>query len=235
MTDLIDAILKGVKTSSFFYSKYYGAIEYRPITIKENENCYANALVGHSEKAVEFLTKHKFPHEEDAAATVETALEISIILDELDKWIIYHAAKDFQPPRWRQLEKGIPLGIHAMSEDSCCLEINKFADAVVELSECPDGKMESFLKTENGKTIGIATWRLDIPIIQELGDLTSLQLTFMVHSLDKYNGEWKDAGHSTIESAMKELNFKPNFQMDRDQLDLMARLDKAKTSKGERK
>lgn len=228
MTDLIDAILDGVKVRSFFYSKYYGAIEYRPLNLKETEECYSNAFEGHSMGAVSFITMHRLGEAMDGMKTVELAMEVNEIRSCINTWIVYHATKDFQPSRWRQVNEGIPLGIHAMREKTCCLEIDQFAKEILDLSVCPRGKMESFLKTKDGRVIGIAVWKLDMPLIDNLGDLTELQLSFLSTSLDKYSGEWKDEEAKDLSTALKKLEFRPVVRYDDAQLDIIARLDQAK-------
>lgn len=234
MPDLIDAILGGIKTRSFFYSKYYGAIEYRPLTLKEVEECHARSFPGRSMAAVNFITAHRFNEKATPIETVALALEVNQIRSDINAWIVYHAVKDFQPPRWRQENNGFPLGIHALHEDACTLEIDDFAREVLNLSVCPSGKMESFLKTKDGKTVGMATWKLDMPIIENLGDITELQLEFLCTSLDKYTGEWKKEGTSDVVEAMKKLNFKPVMKYDQAQLDIIAKLD-AKRKEGVKK
>lgn len=231
MVDLIDAILRGIKTRAFFYSKYYGAIEYRPLTLKEVEDCYQKAFKGRSIDAVNFITMHRMGDKITPIQTVELAMEINSIRSIINSWIVYHAVKDFQPPRWRQEQDGLPLGIHAMQEDACSLEIDAFAAEILELSTSPSDRMDSFLETADGKTLGIATWKLDIPLLENLGDVTELQLKFMSTSLDKYTGEWKSEISSTVEDAMRKVHFRPEFRYDNAQLDIIARLDAIK--KGE--
>jgi hypothetical protein len=185
--------------------------------------------------AVNFITNHKLGSKLSPIETVELAIEINVIKSKIDRWIVFHSVKDFQPDRWRQLHDGLPLGMHALNEDSCYLEIEEFATAVLELSACPREKMESFLSTNTGKVIGTATWKLDMPVVESLGDLTELQLTFMVTSLDKYTGEWRKEGSGKIEDVLKKLNFKPQVKFDDAQVDLLKRLEGAKKAKEEKK
>jgi hypothetical protein len=232
MADLIDAILDGVKVRSFFYSQYYGALEYRPLTLKETEECYSRALEGRSMEATNFITTYRLGGPMDGLKTVELAMEVNSIRSVVNAWIVYHAVKDFQPPRWRQVKDGLPLGIQALHEDACCLEIDTFARQVLALSVCPRGRMESFLKTGDGKVIGTAIWKLDMPLVQNLGDLTELQLSFLSTSLDKYTNEWKQEEGADVAQALKKLDFKPTMQYDKAQLDIIAKLDEARKAKG---
>ena len=231
MADLIDAILDGIKVHSFFYSQYYGAIEYRPLTLKEVEECYSKSFKGHSMEAVNLIIAHRLGDKMEPLKAVELAIEVNGIRSDVNSWIVYHAVKDFQPPRWRQEKDGLPLGMHAMREDQCALEIDSFAMAVLDLSTCPRGKMESFLSTKDGKVVGMATWKLDMPLIENLGDVTELQLQFLSTSLDKYTGEWKAEQSDSTSEALKKLKFKPVVKFDGAQLDIIKRLDEAKKAK----
>jgi hypothetical protein len=235
MADLIDAILDGIKVHSFFYSQYYGAIEYRPLTLKEVEECYTRSFRGRSMEAVNLITAHRLGDRMEPLKAVELAIEVNGMRSDINSWIVYHAVKDFQPPRWRQEDGGLPLGMHALREDACALEIDGFATAVLDLSTCPRGKMESFLSTKDGKVVGMATWKLDMPLIENLGDVTELQLQFLSTSLDKYTGEWKAEKSDSTTEALKKLKFKPTVKYDGAQLDIIKRLDEAKKAKGVKK
>jgi hypothetical protein len=235
MADLIDAILDGIKVRSFFYSQYYGAIEYRPLTLKEVEECYTKSFRGHSMEAVNLITSHRLGDKMEPLKAVELAVEVNGMRSDINSWIVYHAVKDFQPPRWRQEKDGLPLGMHAMREDACVLEIDSFAASVLDLSTCPRGKMESFLSTRDGKVVGMATWKLDMPIIENLGDVTELQLQFLSTSLDKYTGEWKAEKSDSVAEAMKKIKFKPNVKYDEKQLDIIKQLDNVKNERRAKK
>jgi hypothetical protein len=226
MVDLIDAILKGVNLTSFFQSKYYGSIKFRPITMHEVNDVFMKSLIGHSVGAVKFATNFRFEKKEDSVETIEMLLEINQIRHEMNKWIVFHSVKDFQPDYFRKVhDDDIPLGIHAFNEERNCLEIEEFAKVVLDLSCAPRGDVQSVLETSSGEVIGAAIWKLNYELVEKVEDLTDVQLYFIIETYNKYTGEVeKEKGG--LKRFMEKINFKPVMtSMTQEQTDIVKRLN----------
>ncbi|PNX48631.1 MAG: hypothetical protein BV459_01935 [Thermoplasmata archaeon M11B2D] len=225
MVDLIDAILKGVDLISFFQSKYYGSIKFRPITMHEVNDVFLKSLVGHSIDAVKFATMFRFEKKEEVIETVEMLLEVNSIRHEMNKWIVYHSVKDFQPDYFNHVKNGIPLGIHAFNEEQCCLEIEEMAKEILDLSCAPRGDARAVLETASGDVIGTAIWKMDYQLVEKVEDLTDVQLYFIIETYNKYTGETeKEKGD--LKRFMEKMNFKPVVtEMTNEQRDIIKRLN----------
>jgi len=225
MVDLIDAILKGVDLISFFQSKYYGSIKFRPITMHEVNDVFMKSLIGHSIGAVKFATMFRFEKKEEDVDTLEMLLEVNQIRHKMNKWIVYHAVKDFQPDYFKKEENEIPLGIHAFNEEGCCLEIEEFAKAVLDISCAPRGDVKAVLETPSGDVMGTAVWKLDYNLVEKIEDLTDVQLYFIIETYNKYTGKSEEE-KGDLKEFMQKINFKPVVtKMTDEQKDLIKRLN----------
>lgn len=225
MVDLIDAILKGVDLTSFFQSKYYGSIKFRPITMHEVNDVFNRSLIGHSMGAVKFATMFRFERKEENVDTLEMLLEVNEIRHEMNKWIVFHAIKDFQPDYFRKEENEIPLGIHAFNEESCCLEVEELAKAVLDLSCAPRGDIRSVLETSSGEIMGTAIWKMDYQLVEKVENLTDAQLFFIIETYNKYTGS-TDTEKGDLKKFMDKINFKPVLtEMTPEQTDIIKQLN----------
>jgi hypothetical protein len=231
--DLIKAILDGIKTSSFFYSKYYGNIQYRPISTKEVDDVFNKVLPGHGEEAVRFVTNYRTTGKEDPVDIMSTILEINEMRVAMNRWTVYHGVKDFQPEDWRLLYDGIPLGVRALSDPRCFLEVDKLAVAIMRLSNAPRESMKSVLTSEAGEQLGEAYWNLDYPLVERLGDLTDIQLSFIVESYDVLERKRKSEKHDDVKEALEHYHMKPIItNYNEAQLDIIRKLEEAKKQLG---
>jgi len=185
MVNLIEAIKKGINLHSFFYSKVYGAIKFRPLCNGEVDDVMRMSTKKKSQEVKRLLTEvrlHRKPNDYDKSVIDEVA----DTLNEMNVWIVYHAVKDFQPEEWQHVDEfATPLGIYMLKYPESYLEVSAFADEVMSFTVRPTEELTTFLKTKDGTALAEAVWKLKVPITDELWKLTDIQLSFLVQS---YNG-----------------------------------------------
>lgn len=234
MVDLIRAIKEGIKLSSFFHSKFYGAIQFRPISNSEVDHVLEMVFANRSIESIALFKKIKF---KDTEVKVELSLElleeIDTMWEEMDYWICFHALKDFQPEEWKTPdENSIPLGIRIMKDPNSYLEFHDLADKIMTYSWRPRNVVRSVIKTKAGKQIATAYWNLDWKLAETLRDLTDLQIKFVLESYGiSKDPEKEEKSYDTMEDLMKDLNFKP-FSMTKSQKKVFEDLEMRKVEFG---
>lgn len=182
MTDLIEALKKGIDLYSFFYSKYYGPIKYRPLTNLEISMVLKSSLKGKSKEMREFIKDMRLKLIPKKEIDISMLDDVSDVLDIMDAWIVYHAVKDFQEENWQHENDGIPLGVYLLRSPDSYLEVSRFAEDVMRLSTRPVDEVKSFIKTGAGEILAETTWKLGYPLTDKLWKLTNLQLSFLIES-----------------------------------------------------
>lgn len=225
MVNLIDVLSKGIDLYSFFYSKIYGEIKFRPLTNLEIGMIMDSVFVGHSQEAKNLMKVVKFKMDVDINFTPELIDEVSRMYDEINKWIVYHAVKDFQPEEWQHSRDSIPLGIHLLESPHCCLEIDEFAEEVLLFSVMPKSEMRSFIESKSGDILAEAYWRLKYPLTDKMWELTGLQVKFISES-SRYLKKKHKA--ENLDKFLRNEGKKPLKPMTKEDVNLVEKLERIK-------
>jgi len=180
MVDLIDAITRGIDLYSFFYSKYYGPIKYRPLTNFELSTVIEDAVSGKPWEVKEFLRDLQIKHVLPPSIPREMSRDLVKAYEHMCALVVYHAVKDFQKENWQHVRNGIPLGMALLEGPDNYLEVESMAGEVLALSSQPREVLESFIETEGGERLASAVWKLDYQLTDAMWKLTDLQFMFII-------------------------------------------------------
>lgn len=180
MVDLIEAITKGIDLYSFFYSKYYGPIKFRPLTSFELSIVVEDSISNRPWEIKEFLRDMQIRHVVPQSIPREMSRELIKAYDHMCALVVYHSVKDFQKENWQHVHDGIPLGMTLLESADNYLEINEMAHEVMSFSTQPREVLEAFIETEDGTRLATATWKLDYQLTDAMWKLTDLQFAFII-------------------------------------------------------
>lgn len=180
MVDLIEAITKGIDLYSFFYSKYYGPIKFRPLTNFELSLVVEESISKEPWEIKEFLRDMHIRHVVPQSIPREMSRELVKAYDHMCALVVYHAVKDFQKENWQHVHDSIPLGMTLLESADNYLEVGDMAHEVMALSTQPGEVLEAFIETEDGTRLATTTWKLDYQLVDAMWKLTDLQLTFII-------------------------------------------------------
>lgn len=228
---LVDAIMKGTDLHSFFYSKCYGPIKFRPLNNSEISNVMDRISINASDGAIEVINSFVFKIKPKIEATKDALIEASGMYNTLNKWICYHGLKDFQGEEWSHVDdNGVPFGIHVLEHPQSYLEINSLAREIMSFTTAEDEKISSFLETEEGKILAKATWNLYYPLSDRIWNLTNVQLKFIKVSHDHVRKKTESEEFDTLEELMDAINFKPVRPMTKEEREMQKKWEEIRES-----
>jgi hypothetical protein len=231
MVNLVKAIMKGIDLHSFFYSKYYGPIKFRPLNNLEVRHVMSTVYGNASEATMQVLDSIRFQIKPEMETTREALLEASSLYDEINIWVVYHATKDFQPEEYQLVDPyGVPSGIHLLKHPDNYLEITEFANEVLGISIFGRERMASFIETEDGEILAKAYWNLNYPLNDKIWKLTDLQLTFLKESYDHVTRKQDEEKFDSMEEFMQSINFTPMRPMTKEELEMQKKWEEIRQS-----
>lgn len=225
MVDLIETIKKGIDLSLFFNSKMYGPIKYRPVSNEEIRKIMHRCIRSKPEEVREFIADIKFRHKpkrDMPTKMVDIAIQA---LEEMDRWIVYYAVKDFQEEEWQHVhEDGKPFGYHLLSSPNCFLEMGEMSGEILKATTRPKEEIRSLLKTDDGTLLAHAIWKLNVPLSDKLWKLTGSQLTFLIESSGVVS-EFK-----SLDELSQSLGHRAEMATTPEEVNLIKKLEEIKNS-----
>jgi hypothetical protein len=167
---LEDAILKGKQVK--IPKEINGEVFYfRPITSWELDLSFGEALSGAPSKIIKIIVEARLERKEEKLhLTGEEYASLQEFSHELDYWIVYHAAKDWQPPDFSvDVIREMPPMVHDLAKE------------ILAYTYRPTQEVIRFVHNSKGQHLATIVYKLNQPLA-EAWALTPLQERFLVYA-----------------------------------------------------